>query len=166
MSVSTIDGTLTEIVKGRSSSKFTVFKSLTFRLDDGSTEELKRQVTCPEVAEHLVPGASGRFYAYKALDLKGIHGVRLDNGTSVYAYHMGNMKIFPIMGAVSLAWIILMIFIRDAVPMLGVLTLILAIVGFFVTRRAIEESKAQFDADSGAPPRSIARAVGAETPIA
>ncbi len=160
MATSIIDGTLTEIVAGRSmKNKFTIYKSLTFQRDDGSTEVLKRQVVRPEIADLLKPGASGRFYAFKAVDMKGVHGVRLDDGTSVYAYHASNLKLFPILGAVNLAWIVLMVFTRDSVPMLGVLVLALSIFGFFATRRSMAAAKLQFDTDDGSVVTSSAKGI-------
>lgn len=152
MTTAIIDGTLIDSEVGRSRpNKFTIFKSLTFQRNDGSTEVLKRQVVNAEIAEKLKPGASGRFYTFKALDMKGVHGIRLKDGTTLHKYHGANLMLFPVLGAINLAWIILMIITRDSVPMLGVFVLGLAIVGYFVTRKSIMETKRQFDADSGEP---------------
>lgn len=163
MATSIIDGTLTDCVTGRSRpNKFTIFKSLTFKRADGSTEVLKRQVVRADVADLLKPGVKGRFYTFNALDLKGIHGVRLDNGASVYSYHTGNLVLFPVLGLINVAWIVLTIFTRDAVPMLGVLVTGLAVVGYFITRRSIVETREQFDNDDGnavEPVKGIARTI-------
>jgi hypothetical protein len=168
MATSIIDGTLIDCATGRSRpGKFTIYKSLTFERADGSTEILKRQVVRADVADLLKPGVSGRFYTFKALDLKGIHGVRLNSGASVYSYHTGNLLLFPVLAVVNVAWIILMIFTRDAVPMLGVLMIGLAFVGYFITRRSMLETKEQFDSDNGEasqPPKDIARVITTAAP--
>ncbi len=163
MATSIIDGTLVDCVTGRSKpGKFTIYKSLTFERADGSTEVLKKQVVRADIADLLKPGVKGRFYTFTALDLKGIHGVRLENGASAYSYHTGNLTLFPILGALNIAWIVLMMLTRDAVPMLGVLVLGLVTVGYFITRRSITETREQFDGDDGntpEPAKGIARAV-------
>ena len=51
-----------------------------FRLDDGSTKTWAKAVVMNNVADLLKPGTRGRFYLYTAIDHRGVHGVRTDDG--------------------------------------------------------------------------------------
>jgi len=153
MGTSVIDGTVTANETGRVSKRFTQFKSLTFQRDDGSTEKLGKTVVHPDVAQWLQPGASGRFYRFSAFDLKGIHGVRLRDGTEIHAYPDPNRPAFLLAIPMSIAWIVVMVVAEGRVPMLAVIVLVLMVVGLLITRSTKRASLAEFECD-GAPRRS------------
>jgi len=153
MGTSIVEGTLTAREVGRVRKKFTVFKSLTFERDDGSTETLKKMVARPEVAQWLQPGASGRFYRFSAFDVKGIHGVRLRDGTEIQAYPDPNRPVFLLATPLFLAWIAFMAVAEGRVPMLAVILLVMMAIGLAATRSTKRASLAEFERD-GAPRRS------------
>ena len=124
MSTSIIDGTVEEAVAGRSRGSITVYKSIRFQLDDGSSRTITKAVVKHDIAEHLVPGSRARFYLFNAFDIRGIHGVRTPDGRSVYASVDGE------------------------IPLLGLGLMILAAVGWFLMGKGQTESKAQFDGDA------------------
>jgi hypothetical protein len=149
MSTSLIDGTVAEAEPGRRRGAVTVFKQLRFDLADGSSHALKKAVVRQELAELLVPGTQGRFYLFNAIDISGIHGVRLSDGRSTYAFPANNQRLFLILGIINLLWVVTMIVARGAVPMLGVGLMILAAVGWYLMGEGQAEARQQFDGDVG-----------------
>jgi hypothetical protein len=147
MSVSVLDGKVLEAPVKFSRKGIVRYNHILFERPDGSTERIGKRVAGAAVAELIEPGAEGRFYLYKVLDVKGIHGVRLAGGAERYAYPGNNAGIFLGVLAMSAAWMALRIFDRGDVPLLGVLLFGLGIIGFFLTRSSRAETKRQFDGD-------------------
>jgi hypothetical protein len=150
MSTSMIDGTIEEAVRGRGNRTFTVFKSIRFKLNDGTSRTVTKAVVRQPLAEEITPGASGRFYLFKAFDIGGIHGLRTPDGRALFAFPTSNQKLFLILGIANLAWIALRLFLMDGqIPFLGVALLILAVVGWIFMGKGQAEAKQQFDGDAG-----------------
>ncbi len=147
MSVSVLDGKVREAPVKFRRKGVVRYAHITFERSDGGTERIAKPLTADAVAELISPGAEGRFYLYKVLDVKGIHGVRLAGGGERYAYPGNNAGIFLGVVAMSVAWMALRIFDRGDVPLLGLLLLALGVTGFFLTRSNRAETKRQFDAD-------------------
>jgi hypothetical protein len=149
MGVSTIDGTIESIVAGRQTKKVSVFKSIVFRKQDGSSRTVEKAVVSGDVAAQIAPGNSGRFYLFTGFDMKGVHAVRKADGTAVYAFPgKGNAIIFMILVPINLAWIALRIIDKGDVPLLGVGLVILGAVGWYLMSKTGQETRAQFDADA------------------
>ena len=158
MSVSQIDGkVLTAPIKFNRRGVVR-FDHIELERSDGRTERIAKPVATAEIAERIAPGAEGRFYLYKVLDVKGVHGVRLADGTERYAYPGKNAGIFLGVIVMSFAWMALRIFDRGDVPLLGVLLLGFGIAGYFMTRSSRSASRAQFDGDAGRAARPTAPA--------
>jgi hypothetical protein len=147
MSVSVLDGKVIEAPVKFSRKGVVRYNHIAFERLDGGIERIAKPVTTDAVAELIAPGAEGRFYLHRVLDVKGIHGVRLAGGAERYAYPGNNAGIFLGVLAISVAWLALRIFDRGDVPLLGVLLFALGIVGFFLTRSNRSETKRQFDGD-------------------
>jgi hypothetical protein len=148
MSTSTIDGTVAETEVGRSRGGITVFKSIRFELDDGSSRTVTKAVVKQDVANEVTPGARGRFYLFNAFDIRGIHGVRTPDGRAVYAFPGSNQKLFLILGIINLAWIAFKVSVDGELPLLGVALLVLAGVGWHFMGKGAKEASQQFEADS------------------
>lgn len=149
MSTSMIDGSVADLEPGRSRGGITVFKSIRFQLDDGSSRTVTKAVVKQDVADELTPGAKGRFYLFNAFDIRGIHGVRTADGRAVYAFPGNNQKLFLILGAINLAWIAFKVSVDGEIPLLGVGLLILAAVGWYFMGKGAKEASQQFDQDAG-----------------
>jgi hypothetical protein len=149
MSTSMIDGTVEEAVTGRRRGSITLFKSIRFQLDDGSSRTVTKAVANTDVADRLAPGTRGRFYLFNAFDIRGVHGVRADDGGSVYAFPTNNQKLFLIIGVINIAWIAFKLSVDGEIPLLGVALLILAVVGWIFMGKGEKEAKQQFDGDAG-----------------
>lgn len=149
MSTSIIDGTVEQVEPKRSRGGITIFKSIRFQLDDGSSRTVTNAVVKQEIVDELVPGAKGRFYQFKAFDIGGIHGLRTPDGRAVYAFPGTNQKLFLGLGIINLLWVVTMIAVRGAVPLLGVALLILAGLGWYFMGQGEAEAKRQFDGDAG-----------------
>ena len=148
MATSTVDGTIAEAVLKRARGGISIFDTIRFQLDDGSSRTIKKAVVMQDVADALQVGTSGRFYLYTAFDLKGVHAVRTRDGHAVHGFPANNKKVFLILGIVNIAWITLKLFTDAAVPLLGVGMLILATVGWVLMGKGQREAREQFDADS------------------
>jgi hypothetical protein len=149
MTTSIIDGTVEETELGRSRGGTTVLKSISFKLDDGSSRTVRKAVVKQAIADELTPGARARFYLFNAFDIKGIHGVRTPDGRAVYDFPASNRKLFLILGIINLVWIVFTLATRGGVPLLGVALLILAGVGWYFMGKGETEAKRQFEADAG-----------------
>jgi hypothetical protein len=149
MPTSVIDGTVEEadIKFDRRGVKY--FRSVRFKLDDGSEHTAEKMVTAKAVGDELVPGARGRFYLFKAFDVKGVHGVRTAEGRAVHAFPGNNQKIFLIAATLGVVWNIVLIFTRDGISLLGVGMVILGGLGWHFTGKGKREAQAQFDGDAG-----------------
>lgn len=162
MSVDFIDGTVVEApVKIRRKS-FVRYDHIVFARPDGGTQRIDKLNAANAIAAAIVPGARGRFYQYKTIDLKGIHGVRLADGTALYAYPGNNEWIFGILLAVNVAWIAVRLALDGSVPILALLVIALAITGLVLTRSSRAESRRQFDGDQiPRPPEPAAASIAA-----
>jgi len=149
MTTSIIDGTVEEAVPGRSRGGITVFKSIRFQLDDGSSRTVTKAVVKQAIADELTPGAKARFYLFNAFDIRGVHGVRTPDGRSVYDFPGNNQKLFLILGVINLVWIAFTVAVKGGVPLLGVALLTLAAVGWYFMGKGQTEAKQQFDGDAG-----------------
>jgi hypothetical protein len=154
MSVSVIEGRVLEAPIKVRRKAFVRFAHIDFQHPDGRTERIAKVVTSNEIADCIAPGAEGRFYMFKVIDVGGMAGVRLTDGTGRFAYPGNNLKAFGIAGAVAFAWIAVRVFGYGDLPLLGVFLLGFGVVGFIMTRKNRAESRGQFDADAGAPPMS------------
>jgi hypothetical protein len=150
MSVSVVEGRVVEApVKSRRKA-LVRFDHVDFEHRDGRTERFAKLVGLAEVADAVRPGAEGRFYLFKTIDVKGIHGVRLADGTERFAYPRNNLLAFGLSIPVALAWITVKLFDSGGVPLLGLFLLGLGGVGFSLTWTNRVEARRQFDADAGA----------------
>ena len=145
MSVSIIDGSVESADLRRARGGLSIFRSVVFQQDGVGQRTIRNAVVTDSIAAELVPGTRGRFYVYNAFDLKG---VRSADGRDVYGFPGNNQKIFLILAIVNILWIALVVATRDAVPMLGVALLILAVVGYIFMGKGRREAQAQFEGDA------------------
>ena len=163
MGVSTIDGTLEEAVLKRVRRNIRVYERLTFRLRDGSSKSVAKAVVDQSVADKLLPGTSGRFYLYTAVDHRGLHGIRDDSGGAVFGYPTNNEKAMMVMIPLLTAWVAVALIFFGGIPILPTIILLISIPFFFVYRNTRIQARRQFDSDSAAPraPLAAEPAVGA-----
>jgi hypothetical protein len=149
MPTSTIDGTVEAIDLKWDRRGVKYFKSVSFKLDDGSAHVIEKAVTTKAVGDELVPGAKGRFYEFKAFDVKGVHGVRTADGRAIHGFPGNNQKIFLVAGVLGVVWNIVLILTRGGVSLLGVGMVILGGLGWHFASKGKREAQAQFDGDAG-----------------
>lgn len=145
MSVSVVEGTVTEAVKTRTK-PFARYRVLTIARRDGGMEQIKGPVAASAIGEHLVPGAEGRFYLFRAIDHGGVHGIRLGDGTEIYAYPGNNIRLFILVIVIAIAWIAVSV-LNDKLPLLAVGMIVLGAVGVVLTSKSKSETRRQFESD-------------------
>jgi hypothetical protein len=161
MAVSTIDGRIEEAVLKRAVKNLRIYERIKFRLPDGSEKSIAKAQVDAAVAEHLIPGSSGRFYLFTAFDHRGIHGFRDASGTAVCVYPQNNEKAALISGGVGLALFLVNLLARDAISFLGIGLMILGPVTYFIYRSTRVEATGQFEADSRFRPAGAEATAGA-----
>lgn len=154
MDAEVIQGTVESASLRRASSKVAIYDAIVFRLADGSERRMEKVAVAPSVAEALQPGAQGRFYAYKAIDHKGLVAMRMADGRSAFAMPSGNERIMLVVAIVGVLLLIVALVSRGGISPLGVIMAGLGGFAYYSYRKLRIASRARFDADgleSGAP---------------
>lgn len=162
MSVSIIEGRVIEAPVKFRRKAIVRFAYIDFERADGRSQRVGKPITCDVVADRITAGAEGRFYLFKTIDVGGVAGVRLADGSALFAYPGNNLWVFGLIIPISLAWVLLRIFAEGDVPLLGVGLMVLGVVGFILTRNNRSESQRLFDADAG--PVQMSRPAATGTP--
>ena len=170
MGVHTIDGTIESVALKRSVMNLRIFREIRFRLRDGGQRTVVKAVTDKEVAILLQPGASGRFYMFEALDQRGVHGVRDDQGHAAFKFPKNNEIAMGVVVLFSLLWAAATLYSVQDVPLIALLIILLGTPYYFYLRGLRGQAKRQFDIDSSyapapatapaAPPAGAEPAVG------
>ncbi|HEV2747537.1 MAG TPA: hypothetical protein VGW34_09605 [Allosphingosinicella sp.] len=149
MGIEVIDGTVAEATPQRVTGKLAIYKTIAFRLADGSERRLAKMVVAPSVAAMLEPGVSGRFYGYSAIDHKGLFGARTSDGRADFQVPSGNERTMIIMAVAGAAAFAITLVTRNAIMLLGAILGVLGAVGYVRYRRTRLEARARYDADAG-----------------
>jgi hypothetical protein len=149
MATSTIDGTIEEAVLRRRRAKVGVYDRILFRLDDGSTKTWTKAVVMNNVGDLLTPGTRGRFYAFSAIDHRGISGVRTDDGREAFGVSRVNENAGI---GIAIAMTLVTVMYVTLLNKISFLCLILAILGmpmYFLYRQTRLDAEKAFQADAG-----------------
>jgi hypothetical protein len=149
MAIEVIDGTIESAVLKRSNAKTTLYDSITIRTAAGSERRLEKVAVAPDVAAALQPGTDGRFYGYKAVDHRGLFGMRTRDGKAAFTIPTGNEKIMLMMAIAGLVVFVGSLLLGKGIGLLAVILLILGAIGYFKYRSTRLEARARFDADAG-----------------
>ncbi len=147
MAVSTVDGTIQAFDLKRKTPSHSVFRDLVIRGADGKEAKLPKSVVARKVADSIRIGASGRFYLYEAIDHKGIHGVRLADGTSAHGYPVMNERVMLLVLVLNCVLFVGRIAIEGRIWPLPLVLIVLASIVYPLYRRTHLEARAQFDGD-------------------
>jgi hypothetical protein len=149
MSVAIIDGTIERAELGRSAKNVRSFKEIDIRDRLGTVHRLGRSQVTAEVGDQIVVGNSGRFYTFKNLDVKGVHGVRKDDGTAVYGHPAkNNMRLMAFIVPLLLVFIAFNIVWRDGVPLIALIALFFCGGAVIIAMTGMKEARAHFDGDT------------------
>ncbi|HEX8626007.1 MAG TPA: hypothetical protein VF782_13155 [Allosphingosinicella sp.] len=148
MGIEVIDGTIEVAVLKRSSATLALYDSITIRTAEGSQQRLEKVAAAPDVAEALRPGTDGRFYCYKAIDHRGLFGMRTRDGRAAFAVPTGNERIMMMMAFAGLGAFIVLLLLGKGVALLALAFGALGAFGWFKYRSTRIEGRARFDADS------------------
>jgi len=154
MAVSIIDGTIESANLKRARRNVRVYESIVFRLADGTSKTWAKAVVEAKVAELLLPGTSGRFYLFTAIDHRGVHGARTSEGKSAYGFATVNETAMLWVTALCFAWVAISIYAVQDAPIIGSIILILGLPAWYLYRKTRLEAQAQYEADADyrAPP--------------
>jgi hypothetical protein len=148
MAIEVIDGTIESTVLKRSNPRSVLYDHITIRTTEGSERRLDKVAAAPEVAALLQPGTDGRFYGYKAIDHRGLFGVRTRDGRSPFAIPTGNEQIMMMMTFAGLGAFIVLLLLGKAAALLALAFGGLGAFAWFRYRSTRIEARARFDADS------------------
>lgn len=148
MAIEVIDGTIEAAVVKRSTAATTLYDSITIRTADGSQRRLEKVAAAPDVAAALQPGTEGRFYGYKAIDHRGLFGMRTRDGRSAFAIPTGNERIMLMMAIVGLGGAVILFALGKGLGLLALVLGVLGVIGCLKYRSTRIEGRARFDADS------------------
>ncbi|HEX8224542.1 MAG TPA: hypothetical protein VF605_12060 [Allosphingosinicella sp.] len=149
MGLEVIDGTVEAAALKRATAKVAMYDNIVIRTAEGSERRLEKVAVSPSVSGMLEPGTLGRFYGYKALDHRGLFGVRTRDGRSGFAIPTGNEKIMLLMAFAGLGGFCLMVLLANKMGLLSLILGVLGVVGYFRYRRTRLEARARYDGDSG-----------------
>jgi hypothetical protein len=148
MATSTIDGTVEEAVLRRRRNQLSVYESIKFRLDDGSTKTWTKAQVMNNVVPLLAPGTRGRFYLFTGVDNRGVSGVRTDDGREAF----GAVKLLEQAWIWALVIAIVLLVLNLALSKISFLAVILIVLSgpmYLVTRQNRLDSEKAFAADAG-----------------
>jgi hypothetical protein len=146
MAVSIIDGTLVEASLKTARMNLRIYNHLKFRLADGSEKTVAKSVVDAEVAALLMPGTSGRFYLFTAIDHRGVHGVRTADGRTVFKYPKNNETAMLVVVAMG-ALLLMLGYAMGGISIWGVLCLLLGVPAYFLYRSVRGSAEQQFNGD-------------------
>jgi len=149
MAIEVIDGTIEAAVVKRSTAATTLYDSITIRTADGSQLRLDKVAAAPDVAAALQPGTEGRFYGYKAIDHRGLFGMRTRDGRAAFAIPTGNERIMLMMAIVGFAGFVVLLLLGKGIGLLALILGVLGVIGYFKYRSTRIEGRARYDADAG-----------------
>jgi hypothetical protein len=148
MAIEVIDGTIEAATVKRSNARVVLYDGLTIRTTAGSERKLEKVAVAPEVAAALKPGTEGRFYGYKAIDHRGLYGIRTRDGRAAFAVPSGNEKIMLAMGIIGLIVLVGSLLLGKGIGLLALIVTVLGAVGYSKYRSDRIQARARFDADS------------------
>jgi hypothetical protein len=146
MPVEILEGTIEPAEPARAKSRFAIFSTLRFRDRKGGERTLRKVCTGGEVTALVRKGGIGRFYLSSGGGQTGIHGVRLDDGTSVYA-HYNNMELVTLIGIAAGAVMLVIGVATGNIWWLPVVIGVLLIGAYAFLRGVRVAGKRQYDAD-------------------
>lgn len=152
MGTSRIDGKVEAVWLKRKRAKFAVYDRIAFTLPDGRTRTVGKSLVGSAVAERLVPGTSGRFYLYSAIDHQGIHGFRDGDGEAAFAFPTVNETAMLVVVAINLVWLAVAIAALGQVPLIALVLTVVGVPLYFLYRNTRMEARRQFDADAAYAP--------------
>jgi hypothetical protein len=155
MSVSIIDGVIEEVVLYPRRGRKGAFKSIRFRLDDGSERTEKGVMTAPPISDEIEPGTRGRFYLFQAAGSRGIHGMRKPDGTTLYAFPDNERKLAMFATMLAVCYLAYHLVAGELIGW-GVIAAALGGAAWFYLTKARKEAKARFDGDAGHKPAPAA----------
>jgi hypothetical protein len=148
MTVEVIDGTIESAALKRSNAKTALYDHITIRTSEGSERRLEKVAVAPEVAAALQPGTDGRFYGYKAIDHRGLFGIRTRDGRSAFAIPTGNEQIMTMMTFAGLSAFIVLLLLGKTLALLALALGGLGAFAWFRYRSTRIEARTRYDADS------------------
>ena len=148
MAIEVIDGMIATATVKSSNAKVVMFDGISIRTTAGPELRLEKVAAAPDVAAALQAGTEGRFYGYKAIDHRGLFGLRTRDGRSAFAIPTGNEKIMLAMAIVSLAVVVGSLLLGKGLGLFSAILAVLGAVGYFKYRSDRIAARARYDSDT------------------
>lgn len=149
MSVSIIDGTIESVDLKRATGKTRIYRSILIRRADGQAEEVRKPIVHADLAPHVEPGKSGRFYLFKSIDHRGIHAVRPQGGGAVFRYPRANELIGMGLTLFTAAWIAISMNFMGGFSVFALLGFLIGAMVWVVNWQLRRSAERQFADDNG-----------------
>ena len=149
MAIEVIDGTIGAAIVKRSSPATILYESITIRTTEGPEIQLDKVAVAPEVAAALQHGTEGRFYAYKAIDHRGLFAMRTRDGRAAFAIPSGNERIMLVAAIAGTVGFVILLLLGKGIGLLALALAVLGGIGYFKYRNTRIEGRARFDSDAG-----------------
>ena len=111
--------------------------------------EVKKPIVHTDLAAHVEPGTSGRFYLFKSIDHRGIHAVRPQGGSPVFRYPRTNELVGMGLALFAVAWIALSMTYAGDVSIFALIVLVLGALAWIVNWQLRRSAERQFADDNG-----------------
>ncbi len=149
MSVSIIDGTIESADLKRATGKARIYRGIVIRRADGRAEEVRKPIVHADLAAYVEPGTSGRFYLFKSIDHRGIHGVRPQGGDPVFRYPRTNELLGMGVTLFTAIWIAISLSALGGLPIFALLAFVIGLVVWVVNWQLRRSAERQFAGDNG-----------------
>ncbi len=147
MPAKAIQGTIRDVEIRWSRKGKTVFDRIVIEEADGHKRAIRKVVALDNVAAFATPGAHGTFYVCDTFDLRGLHGVKLSDGTKLAAFPLGaSITVGGICMVVTLAWIAFQLVFASKLPIFAVLGFGFGSAAFLLARSAKSDVAKLYDA--------------------
>jgi hypothetical protein len=146
MAMEILDGSIEPAEPVRTKGKWVMFDSLRFRDRKGGERDLKKICCAGDVSAAVRKGGAGRYYLSSGGGQNGIHGVRMDNGTTAYA-HYNNMEKVVLIGAAAGMFMLGVAIVTGEVVITPIVLGFLLFGAYLFLRGIRVAGKKQFEAD-------------------
>lgn len=148
MATEIIEGSIVATEPVRCKRGYCLFDPLTITDTSGTARSFRKISAGGAIGEAIRRGAAGRFYVGKNAGMAGVHGLRLSDGTAIYAKY-SNIETILLVGALAGAFMLVIRFISPDSFMITPVVIGAALaIGWFLVRTGRIADRMAFESDA------------------